>query len=135
MHKAAEFSSVHHFTDDTKFIRTDKSIKKINKHINRDLKLVIEWIRANKLPLNSSRTGFEVLKSKNKIITKPLNVCIISSQKIKTSSQVKYLGIILQDDIHWKSRLTKLGKKISRSIDLLSKVSYYVPKHLLIFNI
>ena len=37
LHKAVEFSSVHHFADDTNIILTDKSMKKINKHINQRL--------------------------------------------------------------------------------------------------
>ena len=49
LHKAAEFSSVHHFADDTNLLLIDKSLKKINKHINRDLKLTVDWIRASKL--------------------------------------------------------------------------------------
>ena len=48
LHKA-EFSSIHLFADDTNLIPTEKSMRKINKHINRDLKLVAEWIRANRL--------------------------------------------------------------------------------------
>ena len=123
LHKSVEFSSVHHFADDTNLILTDKSMKKINKHINRDLKLVVQWIRANKLSLNTSKTELVIFKPKNKIITKHLNFRI-SSQKTKPSSQVKYLGIIQQDDLHWNSHL-------SRSIGLLSKIRYYVPKHLL----
>ena len=83
-YKSIEFSSVHHLTDDTNLILTDKSMKKINKHINRDLKLVVQWIRTNKLSLNTSKT---------ELITN-------SGQKIKPSSQVKYLGIILHDDLH-----------------------------------
>ena len=46
-HKAVEFS-VHHFADDTNLLLTENSLKKLNKHINRDLKLVFQWIRANK---------------------------------------------------------------------------------------
>ena len=45
LHKDVEFSSVYYFADDTNLTLTD--MKKINKHINRDLKLVVEWIRAN----------------------------------------------------------------------------------------
>ena len=56
LHKSVEFSSVHHFPDNTNLILTDKLMKKINKHINRDLKLVVQWIRANKLSLNTSKT-------------------------------------------------------------------------------
>ena len=87
LHKAVEFSSVHHFADDTNLILTDKSMKKINKHINRDLKLVVEWIRANRLSLNTSKTELVIFKSKNKIITKHLNFCI-SGQNFKPLSQV-----------------------------------------------
>ena len=105
------------------------SMKKINKHINRDLNLVVQWIKANKLSSNTSKTEPVIFQPKNKIITKHLNFRI-SGQKIKPSSQVKYL-LILQDDLHWKSHLTKLRKQLSRSIGLLSKVRYYVRKHLL----
>ena len=99
-------------------------MKKINKRINRDLKLVVQWIKTNKLSLNTSKTELVISKPKNKISTN-------SGQKIKPSSQVKYLGTIIQDDLHWNSHLTKLRKQLSRSIGLLSKVRYYVPKHLL----
>ena len=51
LHKAAEFSSVHHFAGDTNLLLIDKSLKKVSKHINRDLKLTVDWIRANKLSL------------------------------------------------------------------------------------
>ena len=128
-HKSVEFSSVHHFADDTNLILSDKSTKKINKYINRDLKFIVQWIRTNKLSSNTSKTKLVIFKPKNKIITKHLNFRI-SGQKIKPSLQVKYLGIILQDDLHWNSHLTKLRKQLSHSIDLLSKVRYYVPKHL-----
>ena len=105
-------------------------MKKINKHINRDLKLVVQWIRANKLSLNTGKTELVISKPKKKIITKHINFHI-SGQKIKPSSQVRYLGIILQHDLHWNSHLTKLRKQLSRSIGLLSKIRYYVPKYLL----
>ena len=121
LHKAVEVSSVHHFADSTSLILTDKSMKKINKHVNRDLKLVVEWIRTNRLSLYTNKTELVIFKSKNKIITKRLNFRI-SGQKIKPSSQVKYLGIILQDDLHWNSHLTKLRKKLSCSVGLLLKV-------------
>ena len=61
LHKAVEFSSVHHFADDTNLILNDKSMKEINKHINRDLKLAFEWIRANRLSLDAIKTELVIL--------------------------------------------------------------------------
>ena len=82
------FCSVYHVADDTNLILTDKSMKMINKHINGDLKLVVQWIRANRLSRSTSKTELVIFKSKNKIITKHLNFRI-SGQKIKPPSQVK----------------------------------------------
>ena len=130
LQKATEFSSVHHFADDTNLLLIDKSLKKINKHINRDLKLTVDCIRANKLSLNASKTEIVLFKPRTKKITKQLNFRV-SGQKIKQSSQVRYLGVILQDDMHWDAHITILEKDLSRSIGLLSKIRHYVPKHLL----
>ena len=52
LHKAVDCSTVHHFTDDTNLLLTENSLKKFNKHINRDLKFVVQWIQANKLRNN-----------------------------------------------------------------------------------
>ena len=38
--KAINYSDVHHFADDTNLLVSDKSLKKINRHINHDLKLL-----------------------------------------------------------------------------------------------
>ena len=43
-HKAVESSTVHHFADDSNLLLNENSSKKLNKHTNRDLKLVVEWI-------------------------------------------------------------------------------------------
>ena len=129
-HKNIEFRTVHQLADDTNMLLVEKSLKKLNKHINRDLELVVEWIRANKLPLNTSKTELVIFKSRNKTITKYLNFRI-SGQKIQPTSQVKYLGATLQDDLHWAAHLGNLRKKLSHSIGLLSKIRHYVPKHLL----
>ena len=108
----------------------EKSLKKLNKHINRDLKLVVEWIRVNKLSLNTNKTELIIFKSRNNTITKYLNFHI-SSQKFQPTSQVKYLGVTLQDNLQWATHLVNLKKKPSHSIGLLSKIRHYVPKHLL----
>ena len=63
-------------------ILTEKSMKKTKKHINRDLKLVVQRIRANRLSLNTGKTELVIFKSKNKNITKHLSFRI-SVQKIK----------------------------------------------------
>ena len=127
---AIEHNHVHHFADDTNLLITGKSLKKINKYVNHDLRLLCQWLRANKISLNASKTEVIIFKRKNKQIQKHLNFRI-SGQKIKITNSVKYLGIQLNDSLTWKTHLTSLLPKLNRAIGLLSKIRYYTPKYLL----
>ena len=91
-----ELSAVHHFADDGNLLFSDCFLKKLRKHFNRDLKLANEWICENQLSLNVSKTDINIFMPK----------CLNSrmgGQKIELNNQVKYLGVILQDDLHWKN--------------------------------
>ena len=83
----------------------------------------------SKQSLNTGKSKIVIFKSRNRKITKHLNFCI-SGQKIVSVELVKYLRFTQQSDVHWKTRLTSLEKKLSRSIGLLSKIRHYVPKFL-----
>ena len=115
-----DFSTVHHFADDTNLLLTENSLKRLNKHINRDLKFVVQWILANKQISIYRKNKDCHFKSRNRKISKHLNFRI-SGQKIVTVDSVKYLGLTLQSDLHWKMHLTSLEKKLSKSIGLLPK--------------
>ena len=67
-------SKVHHFSDDTNLLLINKSLKKINSLINHDLALLVQWLRANKISLNTSKTEIIIFRPKHKIITKHLNL-------------------------------------------------------------
>ena len=107
-----EYSSIHHFTGDRNLFFLDYSLKTINNHINRDLKLEIEWIRVNRHSLNVSKTNIIFFKPKNKIITKNWTVRL-NCLKIQTNNYVK---TILLDDLHWNSHLSQIGKELSWSV-------------------
>ena len=120
--------SVQQFTGDTNLV--EKSLKQLNKKVNRDLKLTVEWVRTNKLSLNAKKTEIIIFKPRNKTISKHLNFWL-SGQKIKPTNQFKQLGVILQEDLQWSKYLSNLGKRLSCSVGLLSSIRHYVPKHLL----
>ena len=99
-HKAVKFSTVHHVVDDTSLLPNENSLKKLNKRINRDLKLVAQWMWANK-SLTTGKKKTVILKNRNRKLTKHLNF-YISVQKIVPVYSVKYLGLTLQSDLAGK---------------------------------
>ena len=122
-------SKVHHFSDDTNLLLINKLLKKINSLINHDLALLVQWLRANKISLNTSKTEIIIFRPKHKIITKHLNFRI-SEEKINLSTTVKYLGVILQEHLEWQGYINSLLIKLSRAASLLSKIQHCVPKFL-----
>ena len=73
LHKAMQHNSVHHFADDTMLLYTNNSLKKINKHINHDIKHLCQCLQSNKISLNASKTEIIIFKTKLKTIAKHLN--------------------------------------------------------------
>ena len=80
LNNAIAHSIVHHFVYDTNITFLHKSLKKVNKFINHDLSLLVQWLQANKISLNNSKTEINLFRTKNKKITKNLNFRI-SGQK------------------------------------------------------
>ena len=61
-----KFCKVHHFADDTNLLYLGKSIKKLNKLVNIDLKNLLHWLNVNKISLNVKKTEIVIFKSKQK---------------------------------------------------------------------
>ena len=103
--------------------------------MNRDLKLFFKWVRDNQLSLNTSKTSLwsSNLNTKKLYFNLPINRQKIQhhSTSTSTSSSIKYLEVILQNDLHQTTYLVNLKKKLSRSIGLLSNIRHYVLKNLL----
>ena len=130
LNNVIKYTDLHHFADDTNLLLSDKPLKKINKHINHDLKLLNIWLRANKI-LNASKTEILLFRPKSQSnITKHVNFRI-SGQYIERISEVKILGLILNEFLSWSTYYTLLKKKLNRAIGLLSNVRHFTSQHLL----
>ena len=125
LNNAIEHSAVFHFADDTNLLYIDSSLKKINKYINHDLKNLCQWLRANKISLNQGKTEILLFKSSQKSITKTLNFRM-SGQKVALSNATKYLGVIIDENLTFKSHITQLALKLGHANGILSKIRHYV---------
>ena len=66
LNQAIKFCKVHHFADDTNLLYLGKSIKKLNKFVNIDLKNLVNWLNANKISLNVKKLKWSYLNLKEK---------------------------------------------------------------------
>ena len=56
LNQAIKFCKVHHIADDTNLLHFSKSITKLNKYVNLDMKNFTDWLNANKISLNVRKT-------------------------------------------------------------------------------
>ena len=66
LNQAIKFCKVHHFADDTNLLCFSKSITKLNKYVNLDMKNLTDWLNANKISLNVQKTELVIFKHQRK---------------------------------------------------------------------
>ena len=66
LHVPIKHCKVHHFANDTNLLIINKSLKRLNKLLNIDLKNLTNWLNANKISLNVSKTELIIFKPKRK---------------------------------------------------------------------
>ena len=62
LNQALKFCKVHHFADDTNLIHFSKSVYRLNKYVNPDLRNLTYWLNANRILLNVKKTELVIFK-------------------------------------------------------------------------
>ena len=125
LHNAVKYSVTHHFADDTNFLYVSKSLKKIQKYMNLDLRFVCNWLKANKISLNASKTEMLVFRDPRRKVNYDLKIKI-DGKKVTPSKFVKYLGIYLDNYLSWHQQEQDMRSRLSRAAGMLCKIRHYV---------
>lgn len=117
------------FADDTTIFYHAKNLTEINNNMVNDLNIIQDWLKFNKLSLNTSKSNFMFI-SKQKINANKDPILLNGSQ-INYSACIKFLGLHIDECLTWKIHINKTKEKIIPYVGILSKLRYYLPlKHL-----
>ena len=84
------------------------------------------WLECNGLVINTDKTHYMVFhRAKFKSIN---NDKYIRDIKIERVTSVKFLGLIINDQLNWLEHIQYAKNKISKSIGILDKVRIYLDK-------
>ena len=98
--------------------------------MNEDLKLVFEWLCTNRLSLNVAKTEFVIFKPPKKRMENRFTLRL-NGKTVFESKKIKYLGIIMDDELTWKFHIIELRKKLNRTIGMLFKMKNIAPLRVL----
>ena len=126
LHLCIQNSITYHFADDTNFLCIGKSLKKIQKKVNSDLKKLVSWLLANKISLNKTKTELIIFRKPRDPI--PIDHKFkLNGLKLTVSKYIKYLGVYLDDTLSGQYHCALLINKLARSNAMLSKARHFVP--------
>ena len=97
--------------------------------LNCELSKICDWLGANKLALNVSKTKYMVFHTANKHVAYPkLN---INENNIEQITNFNFLGLTLSSTLSWNQHINKISLKISKSIGILYHLRDIYPRAVL----
>ena len=111
------------FADDACLLQSHNNIVQLQSIVNNQLIKVNNWLKINKLSINYSKSNYIIFTKQR--IQKTLNINM-EGNELERVRETKYLGVILDEKLNWKSHLEHIKSKISRGSYILSKLRHYV---------
>ena len=117
------------FADDSNLFFSHSKPDVLLSTINKELKCIVEWIKANKLSLNIAKTNFMLFSNSLKDL--PGDILLDETPLVRVSS-IKFLGLSIDDKLNWKTHVHNICKIISRNVGIISKLKYFFPRKTLL---
>ena len=105
----------------------------LNQTANQELCKVANWLGANKLSLNVSKTEYIIFKAKNKKIAQNIEIQI-DNQIIEQVKKTKFLGLIIDKELSWKHHIKQVTTKISKMSGIMAKARHYLSLRTLTYS-
>ena len=115
------------FADDTNLFMSHKDPVYLAASLNSELNKLSTWFKANKLSLNLKKTNFMLFKPRQKKYHFPLQICI-NEQRIEQVKETAFLGVVLDEHLSWKLHISQVARKISKSIGVINRARFFLPK-------
>lgn len=109
------------FAEDTTIFCAGDDLKSLLDLVSIEMTTLKTWFDLNKLSLNLNKTKLMLFTNRN--VNIPVQVTV-NEVNIELVQETKFLGVILDDKISWKSHVKYIGSKIARNIGIIGKVKY-----------
>ena len=112
----------HLFADDTSIFYSHKNLKNVEMTLNNELIKVSEWLIANKLTLNVSKSNFVIFHPPLKKIH--MNITLyINDEKLEEKQFTKYLGVLIDKHLTLETTHTICKSQDIKRYRIISQTS------------
>ena len=114
------------FADDTYLSLSSSSLIRLKTQVNNEINKVDKWFRSNKLSLNYKKSSYLVI---NKYPQHSIDIDLeisMNNIKISRSKYVKFLGLWLDDDLKFRTRIQRLETHLAKYTGMYYRIPSYL---------
>ena len=115
------------YADDTNFSVSDINFNRMIPTLNAELSKVYDWTVANRLTINVNKT--ELLLFTNRYMDLNDDQVILNDNRIGFVSHARFLGVIIDANLDFKTHINHVVGKISRHAGILYKIHKFLTPH------
>jgi hypothetical protein len=115
------------YADDTTIIFQHHNLNELFELTNSELLHIDNWFKDNTLALNYNKTMYTVYSHRTINSLNDFDI-YLSHNKINRTDNAKYLGLVIDNRLNWKTHITQLSKKLAHDVAMLRFASKCVPK-------
>ena len=114
------------FAVDTTIYKTGKQVNNIYEDMNKELQVLADWFRANKLSLNISKTKCMLFCRSPPPENEEL-ILTMSNTIIQRMQCVQFLGLHIDEIFDWHEHIDKCKNLLTSALYVINKVNSYLP--------
>ena len=116
------------FANDTCLLLANSSKLSLLSNMNSELTKLNLWCNNNYLTINPSKSSALIIppKQENPRIVDP--TLHLNNKPIAILNESKYLGIIIDNKLNFKSHIKSIEHKLARVVGIMSKIKYILPR-------
>ena len=111
------------FADDTCLFYSGDDLEDLMADVNLKLKEIYDWCSYIKLSINPSKSEFMLITRRRVEVVPPL---FMGSEEIGRHTSVKYLGLVIDDNMKYTSHGKHLKSKLSMYAGISFRLSHYL---------
>ena len=105
------------YADDTNLFYSNNDIETLFSTVNMELEKISERFKANKLSLNIKKTNYTLFHKNSTKDDLPLKLpdLKIVNNVLKRQASIKFLGVMLDENMSWKKHIKTVENKLSKN--------------------
>ena len=113
------------FADDTSVSYSNSDPDHVTSVMNSELTKISLWMKSNKLSVNIKKTNYVIFKPKQKSVHMSSQISF-DSIAVKQVTEIKFLGVYIDEGLTWKSHISYICKKISKSVGIMYRFRFFL---------